>query len=88
MRASEYHERDEHRRRQHLGNIRKCYEDIELLGLIVSKQRKRPIDPEIAPNHRDRKQPSVGLQECGISTASTDGSRLDANVRESRDGRS
>jgi hypothetical protein len=54
--------------------------------LIVSKQRKRPIDPEVAPNHRDRKQPSVGLQESGISTASTDGSRLDANVRESRDG--
>src|SRR5260370_33494522 len=31
---------------------------------------------------------SVGLQESGISTASTDGSRLDANVREARDGRS
>jgi hypothetical protein len=28
---------------------------------------------------------SVGLHEGGISTASTDGSRLDANVRVSRD---
>jgi hypothetical protein len=43
--------------------------------------RAHPPDQRAVP-HR----PSVGFQESGISNASTDGIRLDANARESRGG--